>query len=504
MVYLVGAGPGDPGLITEKGKALLETADVVIYDSLINTKLLDHCSKKANLIFVGKKSNRKSITQKEINDILIKSSKNNRVVIRLKGGDPFLFGRGGEEAEALTKAGILVEVVPGVSSISAVPGYSGVPLTHRKFNSSFAVITGHENPDKQRSSINWQAISSLDTLVFLMSLKNLSSITRKLIKNSMSPDTPVIITSWGTLPTQNSVVGKLSDIADRVKNDKTITTPAVILIGKIVNLRKNINWFEKKPLFGKNIIITRASEQSSGLRDKLISYGANVIELPTIKTVPVKSWKNTDNSIKNFSKYDYVIFTSVNGVKYFFDRIKKNNLDSRIFYNKTIITIGEKTSSELASYGLKSDLTPRKYSAEGILTSLKSHNLKNKNVLIPRAKIARDILPETLKKLKATVTIAECYETVIPTTKTEVKKDIIHKLKSGKIDLITFTSSSTFNNLKSMLGKDITYLKDTRISSIGPITSLTVEENGFHVEIQAGNHTVEGLTDDIIRYFDSI
>lgn len=503
MVYLVGAGPGDPGLITEKGKALLETADVVVYDSLINTKLLNHCNKKTKLIFVGKKSNKKSITQKEINDILISSSKRNRVVIRLKGGDPFLFGRGGEEAEALTKAGILVEIVPGVSSISAVPGYSGVPLTHRKYNSSFAVITGHENPDKIKSSINWKAISSLDTLVFLMSLKNLSSITRKLMKNSMPPDTPVIITSWGTLPTQNSVVGNLSDIADRVKKDKTITTPAVILIGEIVNLRKNINWFEKKPLFGKNIIITRASEQSTGLRDTLYSYGANVIELPTIKTVPVKSWKNVDSSIKDFSKYDYVIFTSVNGVKYFFERIKINKLDSRIFNNKTIITIGEKTSAELSRHGLNSDLTPRKYTAEGILTALKAHKLNNKNVLIPRAKIARDILPDTLKELKAIVTVAECYETVIPPTPISVKKDIIHKLKSGDIDLITFTSSSTFTNLKKMLGKDITLLNNTKISSIGPITSMTIKDNGFRADIQAGKHTVEGLIVAIISYFKS-
>ncbi|MEE9192914.1 MAG: uroporphyrinogen-III C-methyltransferase, partial [Thermodesulfobacteriota bacterium] len=218
MVYLVGAGPGDPGLITEKGKCLLNIADVVVYDSLINTKLLNHCNKKTKFIFVGKKSSIKSITQKEINDILIKSSASNKVVVRLKGGDPLIFGRGGEEAEALTKAGILVEIVPGVSSISAVPGYSGVPLTHRKYNSSFAVITGHENPGKTRSNINWKAISSLDTLVFLMSLNNLSSIMKKLILINMPSDTPVIITSWGTLPTQNSVVGTLSDIAGKVKS----------------------------------------------------------------------------------------------------------------------------------------------------------------------------------------------------------------------------------------------------------------------------------------------
>jgi len=501
MVYLVGAGPGDPGLITEKGKCLLNIADVVVYDSLINTKLLNHCNKKTKFIFVGKKSSIKSITQKEINDILIKSSASNKVVVRLKGGDPLIFGRGGEEAEALTKAGILVEIVPGVSSIRAVPGYSGVPLTHRKYNSSFAVITGHENPGKTRSNINWKAISSLDTLVFLMSLNNLSSIMKKLILNNMPSDTPVIITSWGTLPTQNSVVGTLSDIVGKVKSNKSITTPAVILVGNIVNLRNYINWFEKKPLFGKNIIITRASEQSSGLRDKLYSYGANIIELPTIKTVPIKSWKKVDNSIKNISKYDYVIFTSVNGVKYFFERINKNKLDSRIFKNITIITIGEKTSGELRKHGLISDLTPKKYTAEGILASLKSHNLKNKKVLIPRAKVARDILPETLSKLNAKVTVVDCYETVLPTTNSVFKKEIIYKLKSCEIDLITFTSSSTFTNLKKMLGKDVIHLNNTLISSIGPITSKTIEDHGYKTDIQAKKHTVEGLIDAIINYF---
>ena len=456
MVYLVGAGPGDPGLITEKGKELLKNADVVVYDSLINTKLLDHCSRNTKLIFVGKKSNNRSITQKEINNILISSSAGNKLVVRLKGGDPFLFGRGGEEAEALTKAGVLVEVVPGVSSISAVPGYSGVPLTHRKYNSSFAVITGHENPGKKKSNINWKAISSLDTLVFLMSLKNLSLIIKKLLSNGMPSDMPVIITSWGTLPTQNSAVGTLADIVDKVKENRGITTPAVILVGRIVNLRNYINWFENKPLFGKNIIITRASEQSAALRDKLHSYGANVIELPSIKTVPVKSWNTVDSAIKNFNKYNYVIFTSVNGVKYFFERIKKNKLDSRIFKDKTVITIGEKTSLELSKYGLTSDLIPKKYTAEGILSALKSHNLENKYVLIPRAKVARDILPLTLKKLKAKVTIADCYETVLPPTKSTFKKEIIEKLKSGEIDLITFTSSSTFTNVAVMVADSLT------------------------------------------------
>jgi len=279
--------------------------------------------------------------------------------------------------------------------------------------------------------------------------------------------------------------------------------PAVIVVGKIVKLRKSINWFEKKPLFGKNIIITRASDQSSGLREKLYSYGANVIELPSIKTVAVKSWKEVDKSINNFKKYDYVIFTSVNGVNYFLERIRKNKLDSRIFNNKTIITIGEKTAKQLNKYGLSSDLTPKQYTAEGILTELKTYDLKNKNVLIPRAKVARNILPKTLKKLQADVTVVTCYETVLPQTDRNLKLNVINKLKNGEIDLITFTSSSTVANLHKMLGKEIKHLNNTLISSIGPITSSTIKDLGFKTEILAKKHTIEGLIDEILRYYSS-
>ena len=336
-----------------------------------------------------------------------------------------------------------------------------------------------------------------------MSLKNLSSIVKRLISNGMSPVTPVIITSWGTLPTQNSVVGRLSNIAEKIKDKKEITSPAVILVGKIVNLRKRINWFEQKPLFAKNIIITRPSEQSEGLRDKLYSLGANVIELPTIKTVPSRTWKNVDDSIKNFEKYHYVIFTSVNGVKYFFERIKRNSFDSRIFKNKMVIAIGEKTALELGNYGLRPDLVPRKYTAEGIISILKPHKLKNKNVLLPRAKIARNIIPDTLRKLGAKVTVVDCYNTVIPKTDPVFLDGIKERMKAGEIDLITFTSSSTFTNLNKMLGNDINYLNNTTISTIGPITSMTVKEHGFHPEIEAKRHTVEGLVNDILSHFET-
>ena len=378
IVYLIGAGPGDPGLLTIKGQKLLKTADVIVYDSLINKKLLNLCKKSAKLIFVGKTPGRREITQNEINKKLIYHSRRKRVVARLKGGDPFIFGRGGEEAEALVRAGITIEVVPGVSSISSVPGYSGVPLTHRKYNSSFTVITGHENPFKSNSKLNWKSISNQNTLVFLMALKNIDLIMKKLTEEKIPKNTPVLVTTWGTVPNQKSVTGTVGNISELLRSHPDIKSPAIILVGKIVNLKKQINWFERKPLFGKNIVITRAEEQSGDFFDLLSSYGANVIEFPTIETIPPKSWKEVDKAIRDIKKFNYVIFTSVNGVKYFFSRIRKNKLDSRIFFDKKIIAIGEKTGSELESYGLVPDIMPRNYTAEGILAKLKPSELKNK------------------------------------------------------------------------------------------------------------------------------
>lgn len=500
IVYLVGAGPGDPGLLTLKGKKILETADVVIYDSLVNTKLLDHVKKNAELIYVGKKLGSKEASQKEINNLLVKKAKTCKTVARLKGGDPFVFGRGGEEAMALVDAGITIEIVPGVSSISAVPAYSGIPLTHRSFNSSFAVITGHEDPFKDKSQLSWNSLAKMKTLIFLMSLNNLSKIMKKLIKEKIPHDTPVMITSWGTMPSQKTIIGTISNICKKLEQNKQITTPAVIVVGEIVNLRNEIKWFEKKPLFGKKILVTRASDQISEFSHLLNEYGADVIELPTIEIVPPKSWAGVDKSIKEFKTYDYIIFTSVNGVKNFLSRLTFNSFDSRIFHNKTIITIGEKTALELKKFGLEPDIIPKEYSAEGILDVLDRKKIMNKNFLIPRAKIARDLLPKKLKELNAKVNVVTCYENKLPKITSEKKREIKKMLKNNKIDVITFTSSSTvtnffkiFNGIRINIGKVL-------IACIGPITAKTLKDHGLEPIIIAKKYTSEGLIEAMIDH----
>ncbi len=501
VIYLVGAGPGDPELLTLKGKKILKTADVIVYDALINKKLLRFCKESAKLIYVGKNPGKKEITQNEINKKLIYYARRKKTVARLKGGDPFIFGRGGEEAEAMAKAGLTIEVVPGVSSISSVPAYSGVPLTHREYNSSFTVITGHENPFKQDPRLNWKAISEQDTLVFVMALKNISRIMKKLIKEKVPKATPAMVISWGTIPEQRSVTATVGSISDMVLSDPSIKSPSIILVGKIVKLKKQINWYEKKPLFGKNIVITRAEDQALGLYDLLSSYGANITEFPTIKTIPVVSYREVDRAVRNIGKFDYVIFTSVNGVKYFLSRVFYKKLDARAFSGAKIIAIGEKTDQALKNYGLSSDIVPSEYTAEGIIASLKPSDIEGRSFLIPRAMVARDALPKTLRKLKGKVTVVSCYQTVIPRIKPAVKKEFIEMLRSDAVSVITFLSSSSVTNLLKILGRDSKYLNSTELASIGPITSGTLLSSGLKPAVTAEKHTVEGLVAGLLEHF---
>lgn len=503
VIYLVGAGPGDPELLTLKGKKILKTADVIVYDALINKKLLSFCKGSAKLIYVGKNPGKKEITQKEINKKLIYYARRKKTVARLKGGDPFIFGRGGEEAEAMAKAGLTIEVVPGVSSISSVPAYSGVPLTHRTYNSSFTVITGHKNPFKPDPRLNWKAISEQDTLVFVMALKNISRIMKKLIKEKVPKDTPAMVISWGTIPEQRSVTATVGSISDMVLSDPSIKSPSIILVGKIVKLKKQINWYEKKPLFGKNIVITRAEDQALEFYDLLSSYGANITEFPTIETIPVLSYKEVDRAVRNIGNFDYVIFTSVNGVRYFLSRVFYNKLDARAFFGTKIIAIGEKTYQALKNHGLSSDIVPSEYTAEGIMASLKASDIEGRSFLIPRAAVARDALPRTLRKLKGKVTVVSCYKTVMPRIKPAVKKELIDMLRSGQVSVITFLSSSSVTNLLKILGRDSKYLNSTELASIGPITSSTLLSSGLKPAVTAEKHTVEGLVARLLEHFSS-
>lgn len=503
-VYLVGAGPGDPGLITEKGKNILMNADVVIYDSLVNPLLLKNCKKGAHVICVGKRKGKKSFEQEEINDLLIQYARKDLVVARLKGGDPFIFGRGGEEAAALCKNDIRFEIVPGVSSVYSVPAYSGVPLTHRHFNASFTVVTGHREPGKDLSGLDWQSLSKMETLVFLMSLHNTHTIMNKLLEHGIPPDTPVLITSNGTEPSQRSITGTVSDISAKLENNPLIKTPAVTLVGNVVNLRKELIWFEKKPLFGKKILITRASAQSADLAGMLYKLGAYIYELPVIEIKDPTSWKKADRSIMQIAKYDYIIFTSVNGVRKFMSRVFECGRDSRIFGGKKIITIGTKTAESLGRFGIVADIIPQNYVAEGIIDTLSKREIRNKNILIPRASVAREFLPEKLREMGAKVDIVECYRTQKPRHRKKDIEKIRRYLMSGDIDIVTFTSSSTVDNFFEIFGSDSKITAGFICASIGPVTSSRIEKWFHKPQITSDVYTTRGLVMSIVRHFQKL
>lgn len=499
-VYLVGAGPGDPGLLTIKAKKVLEKADVIIYDYLANKRFLDFCKKEAEKIYVGKKGGSHTLPQDEINKLLVKKAKEGKIVVRLKGGDPFLFGRGGEEAEALIEENIPFEVIPGITSAIAVPAYAGIPVTHRNYTSTLAIITGHEAEGKEESKIDFSALAKIGTLVFLMGMKNLSYITKRLVEEGKSPDTPVAVIQWGTLPIQKTAEGTLENITEKVE-EKGITAPAIIVVGEVAKLRDKFNWFETKPLFGKKIIITRTREQASKLVEKLEELGALCYEIPTIKIEPVLD-ETIDQTIQNLHKYDWIIFTSENGVRIFLEHLFKSGKDLRTLGHSKIAVIGKATKNILESYGIFSDLIPEKeYTQEGLISAFSSLDIRGKTILIPRAKEARDLLPEKLKEFGAKVDVLPVYETKICE---ESRKELKEVLNKG-VDIITFTSSSTVKNFFKLIDEaQKEKLKNIIFASIGPITSATLREFGFEPHIEAEEYTIDGLVRVIKDYFSEI
>lgn len=496
IVYLIGAGPGDPGLLTLRGKDILERADVIVYDYLVNPLLLRYGRENAEVLYVGKKAGQKEASQKEINTLLIKYAGQGKTVARLKGGDPFVFGRGGEEAQALEKENIPFEIVPGVTSATSVPAYAGIPMTHRDFTSSFAVVTGHEDPKKEETSIPWKALSKIGTVVFMMGVRNLSQNMKELIKAGKKKDTPAAIITWGTYSSQATVTGTVEDIAKKVKKRKDIGAPAIIVVGEVVNLREISNWYEKKPLFSKRILVTRPKDQALRFAGLLESEGAEVVLYPTIEIKPPSSFRTLDRAIKNLRDYDWILFTSVNGVQRFIERLTKKGKDLRELYGIKVGAIGEKTGEELGRAGIKVDHIPSDYRAEGLIEIFSGMRLKGKKFLIPRAKAARTILPDTLRKMGAQVDVAPAYETVAP-EKSETRA-IKKLIKDKGVNVVTFTSSSTAKNFFEQIGK---IPKDTVIASIGPITAGTVRELGYDTEIMPDKYTVEELTRAISDYF---
>lgn len=496
-VYLVGAGPGDPGLITRKGLDCLARADVVIYDHLLDESLLRNAPAGVESIYVGKSASSHAMEQIDINRLLVRKANEGKTVVRLKGGDPFVFGRGGEEAEELVKAGVTFEVVPGVTSAIAVPAYAGIPVTHRSLASSFAVITGHEDPTKFVNSINWEKIGTgIDTLVFLMGMNNLPDIVAKLVENGRPPGTPVAVIRNGTRSEQATVSGTLSDIVEKVKKHK-LGPPSVIVVGKVASLQEKLRWFDNRPLSGKRVLVTRARSQASALSRLLSEKGANPVELPAIDIHPLKDNQELDKAIRRLKNYDWIIFTSVNGVDAFFQRLTALKLDSRALHGLKIGAIGPATAAVLEARGLKADYCPAVFTGEGLVKGLKSRRISGKHFLLPRADIADSEVSDGIKSLGGIVHEVATYHTVADREAGEKAAKLIGE---GMIDVITFTSSSIVTNLVKALGRR--RLPSKIITAcIGPKTGETAVKAGLTVNIMSNEQTIPGLVAAIEEYF---
>jgi uroporphyrinogen III methyltransferase/synthase len=500
-VYLIGAGPGDPGLLTIKAAKILAKADVVIYDNLVNKNILDHVKTEAELIYVGKQAARHTLKQEEINQLLVDKANANNLVARLKGGDPFIFGRGSEEAEYLLENKIDFEIIPGITSALSAPGYAGIPVTDRRYTSSFMVITGHEDPNKSESFLDWAAIAKTKgTLVILMGVKNLEKITSKLIENGRSPQEPSALVNWGTLPQQKVVTGNLKTIAELAVLEN-IQPPSILVVGDVINLRDKLNWFEKLPLFGKNIIITRPAGQVEPLKTNLISLGANVMSLPVIDVAPVNDYTEVDKEICNLDTYNWLIFTSVNGVKAFLDRVFMLGYDTRLLGKTKIAAIGCATSSELRQYGLIADFVPDKYLSEEIVNGLSALNeINGQKYLLARADIARKNLFEGLQNQGAEVKDLIVYENTLPAGSFELLSSI---LAQQMPDMVIFTSPSTVENFVEIAKKtnNETILNSLKVAAIGPVTSEKCYEILKRVDVEAKVHSIEGMIDSIVEYY---
>ncbi len=498
-VYLIGAGPGDPGLITVKGMECIKSADVIVYDRLASPRLLEYCKPGARSIYVGKKPDRHTLTQDEINNLLVKEAMQGRTVARLKGGDPFVFGRGGEEAEELAKNGIPFEIVPGVTSAVAVPAYAGIPVTHRNYTSTLAIITGNEDPGKESSSILWDKIATgAGTLVFLMGMGNLPAICEQLVKHGRPAETPVALIRWGTRPEQRTLVGTLDNIS-RLAAEADFKNPAIIVVGEVVKLREHLRWFENKPLFGKRVLVTRSREQASILSRSIERLGGEPVEFPTISISAPVDYAPMDRAIRRIGEYKWIIFTSVNGVKYFFDRLRALDRDIRDLHGVRVCAIGPQTQKSLQKLALRVDYVPGEYRAEEIVNGLRDKIMPGDRVLLPRADIARKVLPEGLVQLGADVDEVTAYRTVAGRGNVPL---VAGQLERGEIDIITFTSSSTVRNFVEMLGRDKApgYARRAIVACIGPVTARTALELGLPVHIQPGEYTINGLIQAILDY----
>ena len=493
IVYLVGAGPGDAGLLTMRGAELLGRADVVVYDALVNADLLRLAPRGAEIIYGGKRAREHAIPQENLNALLVTKAREGKTVVRLKGGDPYVFGRGGEEAEELADAGIEFEVVPGVSSIMAGPNYAGIPLTHRDHCSSFTVVTGHEDPKKEQTSLDFEQLAKIPgTKVVLMGVERIRSLAESLIRHGMPGNTPVGMVRWGTTGQQESIEGTLGTIADVVEK-KQFKAPAVTVIGDVVRLRDKLNWAEKRALFGQRIVVTRTREQASQLSRQLLELGAEVLEIPTIRIVPPDDPQDLIDALLGLNVYDWLIFTSPNGVSTFFDYFFKTFDDLRDIGGARIAAIGPATAAKLKELHLKVDLMPAEYLTKKIVSAFQGfESIENLRMCLLRAQVANPELPRTLEEKGAIVDDIACYKTV---PETEDRNGAAARMLEVGADWITFTSSSTVENFHARfdLPKLLQRFPRTRLASIGPETSKALVALGLKAAVEAREHTIDGL-----------
>lgn len=499
-VYLVGAGPGDPKLLTLRGKECLEQADVVLYDYLANEALLGHVSPQAERLYVGRRGRGRYREQSEINRLLIDHARAGKRVVRLKGGDPFVFGRGGEEAEAVAAAGLEFEVVPGVTAAVAAPAYAGIPVTHRTLASTVTFVTGHEDPTKDHSAVEWTRLATVHgTLVFLMGMTNLPKIVQCLRAEGKDGSTPAAVIRWGTRSSQRTVVGTLDDIVEKA-TAAGMEPPTVIVVGEVVRLRAQLNWFERRPLFGKRILVTRPTLQASAFSDLIAAAGGEAVECPTIEIVPPEDWGPLDAALERLSTYNWLIFTSVNGIAPFMNRLMETHRDVRALAGLTMCCIGPRTAEALSTYGLRADVIPERFQAEGILEALGQRQIRGARILIPRALVAREILPDQLRGRGAQVDVVAVYRTIRPAVATD---RLLEQLRAHALHIISFTSSSTVRNFLELFSSKEEMLRlvgETSIACIGPITAATAREAGLTVHVMAVQNTVPALAEAIAEH----
>ncbi len=499
-VYFVGAGPGDPGLLTLRGRACLRKADVVLFDHLANPVLLDHAAPGAERIYVGRRGRGAYRPQEEINRLILEKAREGKCVVRLKGGDPFVFGRGGEEAEVVAEARIPFEVVPGVTSAVAVPAYAGIPVTHRTLASTVAFITGHEDPAKNGTALEWPRLASADgTLVFVMGVMQLPMIVSRLIEEGKSRETPVAVIRWGTYAGQRTVTGTLGTIAAQAAA-AGMRPPAVVVVGEVVRLRERLNWFETRPLFGKRVLVTRAGSQAAELSDRIRAYGGDPVECPAIAFRPPDDWTDVDDAIQHLPTFDWTVFTSVNGVRALMRRLGAKGLDARALAGTRVCCIGPRTADEVRAFGIVADLTAATYRAEGLIEAMQNAGVAGRRVLIARAAEAREVLPDTLARLGAHVRVAKVYRAVPPPMERERVRQLF---ADHAIDVVMFASSSTVRNFSQLFDGAADLKKNlngTIIASIGPITARTIRDVGLDVHVTAARHTIPEMVQSLVRY----